>query len=499
MPTFSTSTTTASKATDEALAIGVYADLTAGPGGKEIEAALGTTIADLLETGPLLTKAFGGQPGEAVAVPTLGNLPAKQVILLGLGAKTEAKGAAHARRIGAVLARKAGGARSLATTIPASIKGGAEEIAGAFAEGFLLGSYRFEAYKAKKENKPNRVESVTILGKADARKAKAAFERAKVLADATNLARDLVNTPSGDKSPESLAEEGRKIAKGGGLKITVFDEKQLAAKGFGGILGVGAGSVKPPRLVQLRYEPAGAKKTIALVGKGITFDSGGINLKPSAGLDWMKMDMGGGAAVLGAMYAIAKLKPKVRVHGYIATSENMPDGAAIRPGDVITHYGGKTVEVGNTDAEGRLVMADAIVYAKEQGADVIVDIATLTGACMVALGHWMFGVMGSPRSEARKVLDAAERAGEGAWELPLFEPYREAIKSEIADLRNINSLDIGGGAITAGLFLQSFAGDTPYVHLDIAGPAKSDADRFERPKGATGAGVRTLVEYVLAQ
>lgn len=498
MPTFSNSSTTASKATDEALAIGIYADLTAGPGGKEVEAALEVSIADLLETGPLLTKAFKGELGEVVAVPTLGKLPTKQVIFLGLGKKADAKGAAHARRLGAVLARKTGGARSVATTVPASIKGNAEEIAGAFAEGFLLGSYRFEAYKTKKEGQPNRVETVTLLGKTDTRKVKAAFERAAIMAQGTIIARDLVNTPSGDKSPESLAAKGREIAKDG-LKITVFDEKQLEAKGFGGILAVGKGSEKPSRLVQLRYEPAGAKKTIALVGKGITFDSGGINLKPSAGLDWMKMDMGGAAAVLGAMYAIAKLKPKVAVHGYIAASENMPDGAAIRPGDVITHYGGITTEVGNTDAEGRLVMADAIVYAKEQGADVIVDIATLTGACMVGLGHWMFGVMGAPRTEAKKVLDAAERAGEGAWELPLYAPYRDAIRSEIADLRNMNSLDIGGGAITAGLFLNTFAGDTPHVHVDIAGPAKSDADRFERPKGATGVGVRTLVEYVLAQ
>ena len=498
MPAFTLSKDPVASVATDALAIGVYADGSTGPGGKEVEAALGTTVAELLETGPLLTKAFGGNLGDVVAVTTLGKTPAKQVLLVGLGKRADAKGAATARKAGATLARKTGGARSVATTLPASIKGPAEEIAGAFAEGFLLGSYRFEKYKKKQEGKPNRIESVTVVGKYDGRKAKAAFERAQIIADATNLARDLVNTPSGDKSPESLAAEGRRIA-GNGVKITVFDEKQLEAKGFGGILGVGRGSSKPSRLVQLRYEPAGAKRTVALVGKGITFDSGGINLKPSGGLDWMKMDMGGAAAVLGTMQAIAKLKPKVRVHAYIATAENMPDGDAIRPGDVITHYGGITSEVGNTDAEGRLVMADAIAYAKEQGADVIVDIATLTGACMVALGHWMFGVMASSRADAKKMLDAAERAGEGAWELPLYEPYREAIRSEIADLRNINSLDIGGGAITAGLFLQTFAGDTPYIHVDIAGPAKSDSDRFERPKGATGAGVRTLIEYVLAQ
>jgi leucyl aminopeptidase len=497
MTAFSLSKAAADKVACDVLAIGVFAPGTTGPGAAEVERALGTTLAGIIEQAPLMSKAFTGKLGEVVAIPTLGKLPAKQILVVGLGDKAGAK-VETARKAGATVARRVGGARTVATTIASGIRGGADAAAGAFAEGFLLASYKFERYKNSQNGKPNRVESLAFVGKHDARKSRAAWERAQVYADATNLARDLVNTPSGDKSPESLAAEARRIAKNG-LKVNVLDEKQLAAKGFGGILGVGRGSPKPPRLVHLKYDPPGARKTIAIVGKGITFDSGGINLKPSEGLDWMKMDMGGGAAVLGAMYAISKLKPKVRVHGYIASAENMPDGDATRPGDVLKHYGGKTTEVGNTDAEGRLVMADAIVYAKEQGADVILDVATLTGACMVALGHWMFGVMGEPRAEARKVLDAAERAGEPAWELPLFQPYREVLDSEIADLRNIANKNIGGGAITAGLFLKEFADGTPYVHLDIAGPAKSDSDRFEVTKGATGAGVRTLVEYVLAQ
>jgi leucyl aminopeptidase len=429
----------------------------------------------------------------------MGRLPAKQVLFVGLGPKDEA-GAWVALRAGAMTARLAGGGKVLATTIPQAIKGKPAGAVRVFVEGFSLASYRFLRYKAHKNTRPNRVESVTLLGTKswDARAVKQAITIGTTIADGTAIARDLTNTPAGDKSPESLAEEARRIAKNG-LKIKVLTEKDLEAKGFGGILGVGRGSPKPPRLIELRYDAPGSKRKVAIVGKGITFDSGGINLKPTEGLDWMKMDMGGAGAVLGAMYAISKLKPKVSVRGYIATSENMPDGNALHPGDVITQYGGKTVEIGNTDAEGRLVMADAIVYAREQGADVVLDIATLTGAMMIALGHKMFGVIGEPRTEVRKVLEAAERGGEAAWELPLHKEYAHVMRSDIADLRNVPSRNVGGGAITAALFLKEFVGDTPWVHLDIAGPSKSDEDYFENPKWATGAGVRTLVEYVMAQ
>jgi leucyl aminopeptidase len=502
MATFSISRDGVTSAAVDVLAVGVYDDLSGGPGAKEVERALGQTVAELAESVPMLNlphKQFKGKLGEAILVTTFGKLPAKQVLFIGLGKKGSVR-VTEIRKAGGATARRTGGGRTVATTIPQAVRGSGEAAAGAFVEGFALASYRFLKYRAEKDTRPNRVESVDLIPdkKWDARKTKAAIERGTVLAEATNLARDLKNTPSSDKSPESLADTAKQIARNG-LKVKVFDEKELAAKGFGGILGVGRGSAKPPRLIQLRYEPKGAKRTIAFVGKGITFDSGGISLKPALGMDWMKMDMGGGAAVLGAMLAISKLKPKVAVHGYIATAENMPGGNATRPGDIITHYGGKTSEVGNTDAEGRLVMADAIVYAREQGADVVLDIATLTGACVVALGSKMFGVIGEPRSEVAKVLSAAERAGEPAWELPLNTDYAVAMKSEIADLSNIAKKDVGAGAITAALFLKEFAGDTPWVHLDIAGPMKSDEDSFENSKGATGVGVRTLVEFALAQ
>ncbi|MCA1830202.1 MAG: leucyl aminopeptidase [Actinobacteria bacterium] len=455
------------------------------------------SLKDLVAQSPLLGKEFKGKLGEVIAAPTLGKIPAKQVLFVGLGNEGEAD-VSVARKAGATVARKAGGARSVATTIPSGIDAPAGDAAGAFAEGVLLASYRFERYKAEQTNKPNRISSVTFAGGVDAKALKERVARAQAVAEGTALARDLVNTPAGDLTPETFAAEARAVAKNG-LKITVLDEKQLKARKFGGLLGVGAGSVNPPRMIELRYDATGAKRTVALVGKGITFDSGGINLKPSDGLDWMKMDMGGGAAVLGTMLTISKLKPKVNVRAYICSAENMPGGRALKPGDVITQYGGKTVEIGNTDAEGRLVMADGIVLAKEHGADVVIDIATLTGAMMIAVGHHMFGVIGEPREETRKMVDAAERAGEPAWELPLFKGYRDVIESEIADLRNISNRNVGGGAIVAGLFLKEFAGDTPWIHLDIAGPAKSDADRFEVPKGATGVGVRTLVEYLLGE
>jgi len=501
MATISISKDGATSAAVDVLAVPVFTDLVGGPGVKEVERALGATVAELVEQVPVLDRPahrFDGKLGHTMLVTTFGKVPAKQVLFVGMDARADAD-ADTARKAGATVARHAGGGRTLATTIPQAVKGGAEGAVGAFAEGFLLGSYRYLRYKAVKNTNPNRITDVALLAgpRWDTRKLKARIERARAIVEGTNLARDLTNTPAGDKSPASLADVAKQIAKDG-LKLKVLDEKELEAKGFGGLLGVGRGSPKPPRLIQLRYEPKGATRTIALVGKGITFDSGGINLKTQS-LDWMKMDMGGGAAVLGAMLAIARLKPKVAVHAYVASAENMPGGNALHPGDVITHYGGKTSEVGNTDAEGRLVMADAIVFAKEQGADVVLDVATLTGAAVIALGNQIFAVVGEPRSEVRKVLDAAARAGEYAWELPLHKRYRAALKSDIADISNIATRNVGGGAITAALFLKEFAGDTPWVHIDIAGPAKADEDRFESPKWATGSGVRTLVEYCVGK
>ncbi len=486
MPSFRTVRDKATTIACDVIAVPVHKGLTLGPGAAELEKALGTKFKEFLDSARAK-----GEPGDAVMVPTFGRARAKQILLVGVGDKNA--GPAAARKAGAVVARKTSASGVVATTIPQAIKGDAALAAGAFVEGYLLGSYRFDRYKANGQKAKTKEVRISLAKAGDERGVKRAIDRAAVLAEGTALARDLTNTPAGDFTPESFAAEARKIARNLPLTVRVLREKELRAGKYGGILGVGQGSDKPPRLVEIRYRPAGAKKNVALVGKGITFDSGGINLKHE-GLDWMKMDMGGGGAVLGAMLAIGKLKPKVAVTGLICTAENMPGGTALHPGDVITMKGGQTVEIGNTDAEGRLVMADGISHARAQKADVIVDIATLTGAMQIALGDRLFGVIGNDQAEVDRMLRAAEEAGEGAWQLPLVEEYRKKIDSEIADMKNIG--DRYGGAITAALFLKEFAGDTPWVHIDIAGPARSTVDEFELTKGATGSGVRTLVRWV---
>lgn len=482
------------------LAIPIYQGGSLGPGGKELEAKSGD-LDQIIEQAPLMSNPFTGALGEVIAFPTLGTIAAKQVLLVGVGPKGGDAGAA--RKVGAVLARRTGGAVTVATTIPQAFRGNPVTVAERFWEGFLLASYAYEGFRTSNDqNRPNRVGEVTVVtkGKPDTRAMNAASRRATTLSEATNLARDLINTPSSHKGPATLAEEASRVAKEHDLQITIFDEKQLEARGFGGHVAVGRGSRKPPRLIELRYEPKGAAKTIALVGKGITFDSGGLNLKPGNSMLTMKTDMSGAATVLAAMQAIATLRPRgIAVRAYLACAENMPDGNAQRPGDVVTHYGGKTSEIGNTDAEGRLVLADAIAYAKERGAEVIVDVATLTGAIVTALGTHVFGVFSNEPKVARAILKAAESAGEPAWEMPLFAGYRSAIAGRIADLSNTGVPEIGGGSITAAWFLAEFAGDTPWVHLDIAGASRANEDRFEVTRGASGASVRTVIEYVMAQ
>jgi leucyl aminopeptidase len=495
MPTFRLSSDAVDSVPDDLVAVPVFKGLAAGPGASDAAKALGVPLKELLGQSRMK-----GEFGEAALVPTLGRLKASQVLFVGLGPKGEVS-AKEIRRAGAIVARRAGAAKKIATTVPQAGKGTPETLAAAFTEGFLLGAYRYDRYKASANGEaPQRAETVRIIGGKgwDARAVNRGVERGTIVADATALARDLTNTPAMDKSPQSLADEAKRIAKRGGLTVKVLDEKQLQAGGYGGLLGVGRGSRKPPRLVEISYSPSGAKRHIALVGKGITFDSGGLDIK-TQGMDGMKTDMAGAAAVLGTLQAIAKLKPKgVAVTGIVCTAENMPGGNAMRPGDVLRIRGGKTVEVGNTDAEGRIVMSDGIVHAKEKGADTIVDIATLTGACMVALGAKYFGVFANDDALARDLLGAADRAGELAWQLPLAKEYRSSIDSDIADLRNISNGRYGG-AITAALFLAEFAGDTKWAHLDIAGPARADADDYEVTKGASGSAVRTLVDWIAPQ
>jgi leucyl aminopeptidase len=375
----------------------------------------------------------------------------------------------------------------------------AETIGEGVAEGVLLGLYRFRKLSEEKPRTDSLKSVLFLTASKDEEKAvRKGVTRGEILANATNMVRDMANEPGNIRTPPSLGVTAQEIAKRHKLTCKVFDEKALKQMGMGGILAVSQGSVQPPRLISLSYNGAGkGGPTLALVGKGVTFDSGGISIKPSAAMHQMKYDMSGAAAVLGALEAIAQLKPKINVLGLVATAENLPDAAAYKPGDVIRMYGGKFVEIINTDAEGRMLLADALVYATENGADMIVDIATLTGGCVIALGHIASGVMGSNPWVVDQVVKAGQTCDERMWQLPLFPEYLVQIKSSSADL--VNSGGAPASAVTAGMFLRQFTGERPWAHMDIAGTAWIEEDTtlyFHKPylpkRGATGVGVRTL-------
>jgi leucyl aminopeptidase len=360
----------------------------------------------------------------------------------------------------------------------------------AFVEGIVLGAYSFDRYKS--DAKPSAIAKVVLVGSGGRAWTQAATTGAAI-AEAVNWARDLVNEPGGSLTPTELAKAASAMARRAGLKVTVHDEAAIKRLKLGGLLGVNRGSAQPPRFVELTYEPAGrATGTLALVGKGITFDSGGLSLKTGQGMMTMKCDMGGAAAVIGAMSVLPVVKPRVRVRAFVPMTDNMTGADATRPGDVLRIRNGKSVEVLNTDAEGRLILADALSLASEAEPDAIVDLATLTGACMVALGPSIAGLMGDGEWISQ-VREAADRAGERVWPLPLPPDYRKQLDSPVADMKNIGGQY--GGSLTAGLFLKEFVADgIPWAHLDIAGPAFLDAEDGENPKGATGFGVRLLVE-----
>lgn len=434
-----------------------------------------------------------GEQDEVRRVPGAG-LAATVLVLTGVGPLDAVTPEALRRAAGAAT-RELAGLGSVAVALPAA---DVPSLA-AVAEGALLGAYSYTRYRgpeAAASSAPvGTVQVVTPLVRD--RAAKAALARAEVLAEAVHGVRDLVNTAPNDLFPAAFADLARAAAKDAGsraLKVTVLDEKALAAGGYGGLLGVGLGSVRGPRLVKVAYTPSKPAAKVALVGKGITFDSGGISIKPAAGMEAMKSDMAGAAAVLHTVLAAARLELPVAVTGWLCLAENMPSGTAQRPSDVLTIRGGKTVEVLNTDAEGRLVLADGLVAAIEEKPDVVLDIATLTGAQMVALGNRVSAVMGTDdvRSE---VAAAAEGSGELFWPMPLPADLRAGLKSKVADLANIG--DRFGGMLTAGIFLQEFTGSTPWAHLDIAGPAFNEkAAHGYTPVGGTGVGVRTMLAFL---
>jgi leucyl aminopeptidase len=367
------------------------------------------------------------------------------------------------------------------------------EIAQAVAEGLTLADFDGGRYKTV-NYEPTPITALTVVTRQSSDTIRRAVERGRVLGECTNIARQLANEPSNSLTPSAFAERAASISREGGLSVEVLDEKALAQLGMGMLLAVGQGSHEPPRMVVIRYEPVGAPAgpVLGLVGKGITFDTGGISIKSAEGMDRMKDDMAGGAAVIGAMRAIAALKAPIKVVGVIPIAENMPGGRAFRPGDVLKSASGKTVEVLNTDAEGRLILGDALWYAQKIGATHLVDIATLTGAISVALGALTSGLFGTPPAWAEHVRAVAERAGDRCWLMPLYDEYRDLLKSEIADM--VNTPGRFGGAITAALFLKEFTGGLPWAHMDIAGTAWVEDVRPYIPKGSAGIGIRTLAE-----
>jgi leucyl aminopeptidase len=373
-----------------------------------------------------------------------------------------------------------------------------ESAAQAVTEGALLGVYSFRRHITK-EAEHGEIEQLTIVGSdgANLPSLQRGSDKGRVLAEATNLARDMVNEPANYMTPSHMAEMAAKLAENYGLELSVLEREQMQELGMGGLLGVAQGSRQPPKFIVLHYRGgASSEIDMALVGKGITFDSGGISIKPSEGMAEMKGDMAGGAAVMAAIGALAQLKPKVNVVAIIPATENLPSENALKPGDILTAMNSKTIEIISTDAEGRLILADALGYAQKLGAKFVIDVATLTGACHVALGDICSGAFGNNQELVDRVIAAGAEAGELIWQMPMYDEYKEQIKSDVADIKNVGGKY--GGAITAAQFLAEFAGDTPWVHLDIAGTSMSEKERVYLVKGATGVPVRTLVNLVLS-
>jgi leucyl aminopeptidase len=484
---FTVASTAPGRARAEVLAVPVTAGPTVGHGADAVEAAFPGSLATFMERA-----GFEGKAGQSLFVPLAG--PTASALLVGVGPADDVT-LDGLRTAAALVAQRASSSARVATTLadaaPDSLDAGA--VGQAIAEGVLLGSYSFDEYRATK--KATKIRTVTVLVDGGVAAVRKGVARGEIVAGAVAWARDMVNTPARELSPQDFARKTQQLLRGKNVKVEVLDVTAMKRQKLGGVLGVGQGSKQPPRLVKMTYSPPRAKGTIALVGKGVVFDSGGLSLKTGSGMETMKTDMGGAAAVIAAMSALSGLGVTTKVVGYTPMVENMPSGDAIRPGDVLTFRNGKTAEVLNTDAEGRLILADALALAAEGKPDGIVDLATLTGACVVALGEKIAGLMANDEAFGDRVEAASKRAGERMWPLPLPKEYRKLLDSEIADMKNISGGGYGG-ALTAGLFLQEFVNEVPWVHLDIAGPARAGSDDGYTRRGGTGFGVRTLLELV---
>jgi leucyl aminopeptidase len=480
----------------DALVVMIYEGETAGEGAlKELDERTGGIINEMLGTDEMR-----GKQGDLVFIYRPGNIRAKRLLLIGAG-KREDVNFETIRKVAGTATRflRSKGARSIATLRRSQLD--LERSVQAFVEGALMGLFEPDMYKT--ENKEERrIDEIIIVTSAEGAEGALAkgVERGHIIAEAVNLARELSNEPSSTLTPTELAERSREVASKYGLDIDVLDEARMKELGMGALLGVARGSDEPAKMIVLRYEPDGTEPMgndadiIAIVGKGITFDTGGISIKPAENMEKMKYDMSGAAATLAAMQAIAQFKPKVNVIGIMPTAENMPSGRAYKPGDVLRAMGGKTIEVINTDAEGRLILADAITYARKLGATKIIDLATLTGAVSIALGPFNVAILGNDQAFIDEVRQAAKEVGERFWQLPMDDDYKEFIKSDIADIKNS-----GGryaGTITAAWFLREFVEDTTWVHLDIAGTAWENERKPYMSKGPTGVAIRTLINYV---
>ena len=440
---------------------------------------------------------FKGSAGELLTIHPMGKLAAKRVLVIGLG-KLETINMQSLQRASATAIRHAQntGAQQIILALWSDVLMDLAQTTQALVEGALLGQYTFRKYQSSSHSKA--ITQLRILtDEADTAEITQAIHKAQILAEATNFARDLINEPPNVLTPSELANRAVAMAKQSGLEWEVFEKGKIEELQMGGLLGVTQGSVEPPKFIILRYRgaPQSTDKGMALVGKGITFDSGGISIKPAAGMDEMKGDMGGAAAVLGAMQAIAGLKPALNVTALVPTCENMPSGTAFRPGDILRIMNGKTIEIVNTDAEGRLILADALSYASKEGLSPIIDLATLTGGIVVALGYAMTGLFSNDELLTDEILAAGRAAGEKYWPMPLDEEYGEQIRSDIADIKQTGGRT--ASSVTAAKILEHFVQDAKWAHLDIAGTSYNDSKKSYQEKGGTGVGVRTLTELAL--
>ena len=475
--------------TGDLLAIGILEGETELSGDlAQLDEKLSGTISELIAD-----EEFEGKSGTTAVSRVGGKNPVRKIALIGLG-KSEDLKLDSWRSATATIARLAKKEKTIGISLPRGSES-PEKLAQAITEAIILALHQDNRFKSEPEDKEPKLETIDLIGLGGQDEA---IAKAETIASGVILARELVNAPANEVTPVTMAETAQQLAKEYGLEIKILEQADCEQfeQGMGAYLGVGQASDMPPKFIHLTYKPPGtAKRKVAIVGKSLTFDSGGLNLKPSgSGIETMKMDMGGGAATLGAAKAIAQLQPDVEVHFICAATENMISGRAMHPGDILKASNGKTIEVNNTDAEGRLTLADALIYAEKLEVDAIVDLATLTGACIVALGNDIAGLWSTDRALAEEMTAAAELTGEKFWQLPLEEKYFEGLKSQIADMKNTGPR--AGGSITAALFLKQFVQDTPWIHLDVAGPVWADSPSGVNNKGATGFPVRTLVNWV---